>query len=73
MICAVSRARLREMGQEATQMALLHFQHVETETADETITRYEAVIEKCAQQGVATDDLLLERMIYLNRMIGTCI
>ena len=56
-------ARRSEMGQEAAQMALLHFQHVETETADETITRYEAVIEKCAQQGVHTDDLLLERMI----------
>ena len=51
------------MGQEAAQMALLHFQHVETETADKTITRYEAVVEKCARQGVATDDLLLERMI----------
>ena len=51
------------MGQEAAQMALIHFQQVETETADETITRYEVVIEKCAQQGVATDDLLLERMI----------
>ena len=56
-------ARRSEMGQEAAQMALLHFQHVETETADETIARYESVIEKCVQQGVATDDLLLERMI----------
>ena len=49
--------RRSEMGQEAAQMAVLHFQHVET------ITRYEAVIVKCARQGVATDDLLLERMI----------
>ena len=56
-------ARLAEMGQEAAQMALLHFQHINTETADETITRYEAVLEKCAQQGVDTDDLLMERMI----------
>ena len=56
-------ARRSEMGQEAAQMALLHFQHIETETADETITRYEAVLEKCAQQGVDTNDLLMERMI----------
>ena len=58
-------ARRSQMGQEAAHMALLHFQHMETETADDTITRYEAIIEKCTQQGVAVDDLLLERMILL--------
>ena len=44
-------------------MALLQFQHVETETANETIERFEAITEKCAQQGVAVDDHLLERML----------
>ena len=56
-------ARRSEMGQEAAQMALLQFQHVETETANETIERFEAITEKCAQQGVAVDDHLLERML----------
>ena len=56
-------ARRSEMGQEAAQMALLQLQHIETETAKETIEKYEAIIEKCAQQGVAIDDHLLERML----------
>ena len=51
------------MGQEAAQMALLQFQHVETEIANETIERFEAITEMCAQQGVAVDDRLLERML----------
>ena len=45
-------ARQSEMGAEAAHMAFLQFQHVETETVDETIERYEAIIEKCAQRGV---------------------
>ena len=56
-------ARRSEMGQEAAQMALLQFKHVETETANETIERFEAITEKCAQQGVPVDDHLLERML----------
>ena len=56
-------ARRSEMGQEAAQMALLQSQHVETETANETIERFEAITEKCAQQGVAVGDHLLERML----------
>ena len=51
------------MGAEAAHMAFLQFQHVETETADETIERYEAIIEKCAQQGVNPDAQMMERMI----------
>ena len=56
-------ARRSEMGQQTAQMALLHFQHMETETADDTIARFEALVEKCVQQGVQFDDQLLERMI----------
>ena len=32
-------ARRSKMGQEAAQMALLHFQHIETETANDSIER----------------------------------
>ena len=56
-------ARRSEMGQQTAQMALLRFQHMETETTDDTIARFEAVVEKCVQQGVQFDDQLLERMI----------
>ena len=56
-------ACMSEMGHQEAQMALLHFQHMETETTDETISRYEAVVEKCVQQGVPIDEQLLERMI----------
>ena len=51
------------MGAEAAHMAFLQFQHVETEATDETIERYEAIIEKCAQQGVNLDAHMMERMI----------
>ena len=56
-------ARRSEMGQEAAQMALLSFQHIETETANDTIERFESVIKECAQQGVSTTNQLLERML----------
>ena len=44
-------------------MARLHFQHMETETTDDTIARFESVLGRCVQQGVSVDDQLLERMI----------
>ena len=40
-------ARRSEMGQQTAQMALLHFQHMEIETTDDTIARFEAVVKKC--------------------------
>ena len=40
-------ARKSEMGKSAAQKALLNFQHPETKTADETICRFEAVVERC--------------------------
>ena len=40
------------MGKSAAQKAFLNFQHLETETVDETIWRFEAVVERCEQQGV---------------------
>ena len=38
-------ARKSEMGKSAAQKALLNFQHLETETADETICKFEVVVE----------------------------
>ena len=43
-------------------MALLQFEHVETETAEDTISRYQVVILKCRQQDVEMKYDLLERM-----------
>ena len=45
-------ARRSEIGASSAQKALLNFQHQESESADETIRRFEAVVEKCDQQGV---------------------
>ena len=49
-------ARKSEMGKSAAQKALLTFQHLETETADETICRFETVVERCEKQGVRIYD-----------------
>ena len=56
-------ARKSEMGKSAAQKALLNFQHLETETADETICRFEVVVERCEQQGVRIYDDQLERAL----------
>ena len=42
-------ARRSEMGQQTAQMALLHFQDMETGTTDDTIARFEEVVEKCVK------------------------
>ena len=55
--------KIKEKFARRSEMALLHFQHIETETANDTIERYESIIEKCAQQGVDTPDQLLKRML----------
>ena len=59
---ALSRKYARKSKMEAgvAHMALLQVQHIETETANETITRYQASMERCAQQGVTTYAQLLE-------------
>ena len=54
---------LTVMERDASQMLLLNFQHMETEAADETIERYEGVIEKCEQQGVKMEDDIQQRML----------
>ena len=56
-------ARKSEMGNSAVQKAFLNFQHLETETADETICRFEAVVERCEQQGVRICDDEKERAL----------
>ena len=61
---ALSRkcARKSKMEKEAAHMALLQFEHIETESANDTISRFEALVQKCRQQEVTTDNELLERM-----------
>ena len=54
------------MEKEAAHMALLQFEHIETESANETISRFEALVQKCRQQDVTTDDEFLER-IFLSK------
>ena len=56
-------ARKSEMGKSAAQKALLNFQHLETEIADETICRFEAVVERCEQHGVRIYDDEKERAL----------
>ena len=48
-------ARKSEAGKSAAQKSFLNFQHLETESADETISRFEAVVERCQRQGVRMD------------------
>ena len=62
---ALSRkyARKSKMEAEAAHMALLQFEHIETETAEEAITRFQAMVLKCRQQDVKIADELLERML----------
>ena len=55
-------ARKSKMAAEAAHMALLLFEHVDTELADETISRFQAVVLRCNQQLVKIDNELLERM-----------
>ena len=55
--------RKTEMATEAAQLQLLNFQHMETETADQTIERFELVLETCHQQGVPVSAQLQLRML----------
>ena len=56
-------ARRSIMERDASQMLLLNFQHMETESANQTIERYEGIIEKCEEQGVKMEDDIQQRML----------
>ena len=56
-------ARKSEMGKSSAQRALLSFAHIETETAEETICRFEAIVIKCEQQEVIVHEHMLERAL----------
>ena len=56
-------ARKSEIGKSAAPKAFLNFQHLETETADKTICRFEAVVERREQQGVRIYGDELERAL----------
>ena len=70
---ALSRkcARKSKMEKEAAHMALLQFEHIETESANDTISRFEALVQKCRQQEVTTDNELVERM-FLSKPNERC-
>ena len=63
-------ARLREKYErkseaeaEAAQMQLLDFAHVEGETANATIDRFDAAVKYCEDQGVVNNEDHLKRML----------
>ena len=55
--------RKTEMAAEAAQLQLLNFQLMETETADQTIERFELVLETCHHQGDPVSDQPQLRML----------
>ena len=44
-------------------MSLLDFAHLEGETANSTIDRFEIIVAFCTDQGVAADENLQKRML----------
>ena len=56
-------ARKSEMGKSSAQKSLLSFAHIETETSEETISRFEASVIKCEQQEVMVYEHMLERAL----------
>ena len=51
------------MGKSSIRKSLLSFAHFETEIADETISRFEAIVIKCEQQEVVVYEHMLERAL----------
>ena len=58
--------RVSEMEAENVQQLLNDFQHIETESADDTIDKFEQIIERCHQQGVPATELQQQR-IFLSK------
>ena len=56
-------ARVSELGKSAAQKALFQFQHQEIETAEDTISRFKAVVARCVQQKIHMEDDILERQL----------
>ena len=44
-------------------MRFLDFAHIESETANETIDRYETALQNCLDQGVVVDVKMRQRML----------
>ena len=55
--------RRSEAEAETSFMLFLDFTHLESETANEMIERYEAVLQNCLDQGVTVDDNMRRRML----------
>ena len=55
--------RKTEMEAQAVNKLLINFKHLEIETADETIERYEQIVDKCLQQGLVISEHTKQRML----------
>ena len=55
--------RRSEAEAEAAFMLFLDFAHVESETANEMIERYETTLQNCLDQGVTVDNNMRQRML----------
>ena len=55
--------RKTKVDKEAAHMAFLNFEHVETETADFLIDRYEKAVQLCEQQGIPQSKEIQLRML----------
>ena len=63
--------RKTKVAVDVAQLQFLHFQHIETKTADQTIERFENVLETCQQQGVLASDQL-QQCCWPDQTIATC-
>ena len=48
---------------ENAQMAFLEFAHIESETALQTIQRFQLIVIKCREQGIVLDEGTKKRML----------
>ena len=55
--------RKTEMEAQAANKLLINFKHLEIETADQTIERYEQIVDKCLQQGLVISEQTKQRML----------
>ena len=55
--------RVSEMEAEVVQQKLNDFQHIETESADGKIYKFEQIVERCHQQGVPATERQQQRML----------
>ena len=52
-----------EMEAQTANKMLINFKHLEIETADQTIERYEKIVDKCPQQVLVISEQTKQRML----------